>query len=124
MQKRVLADAATHLGETKRLTRIEDFERVMQTVLYCRERWDGQGGFPGILGGDAIPVESRVLAVAEQLGSLTAAGTRGLSPEQAIAAIVPRAGTEFDPRVVAAARWAVEEDVLVSTRSTENRAPS
>ena len=77
------ADAATHLGETKRLTRIDDFERVMQTVLYCRERWDGQGGFPGILGGDAIPVESRVLAVAEQLGSLTAAGTRGLSPEQA-----------------------------------------
>ena len=63
-----------------------------------------------------------MLAVAEQLGSLTAAGTRGLSPEQAIAALVPRAGTEFDPHVVAAARWAVEEDVLVSTRSAANRA--
>ena len=33
-------------ASTKRLTRIEDFERVMQTVLYCRERWDGRGGFP------------------------------------------------------------------------------
>ena len=73
-QKRVLLDAVTHLGDAKRLTRIEDFDRVMQTVLYCRERWDGAGGFPGVLSGEAIPVESRVLAVAERLGSMTAAG--------------------------------------------------
>jgi hypothetical protein len=115
-QKRVLLDAATHLGDKKQLTRIEDFERVMQTVLYCRERWDGKGGFPGVLSGTAIPIESRILAVAEHLGWMTAAGTRALSPERAIAALVPRAGTEFDPRVVAAARWAIEEDLLVSPR--------
>jgi hypothetical protein len=116
-ERHVLVDAATHLGDAKRLTRIEDFDRVMQTVLYCRERWDGKGGFPGVLSGDAIPVESRVLAVAEQLGSMTAAGTRGLSPGQAIAALVARAGTEFDPKVVSAARWAIEENVLVSPRT-------
>ena len=116
VQKRVLLDAVTHLGDAKRLTRIEDFDRVMQTVLYCRERWDGDGGFPGVLSGDAIPVESRVLAVAEQLGSMTAAGARRISPDQAVALLVPRAGTEFDPRVVAAAMWVVEEDVEVSPR--------
>jgi hypothetical protein len=121
-QKRVLSDAATHLGDAKRLTRIEDFGRVMKTVLYCRERWDGQGGFPGMLSGEAIPIESRVLAVAEQLGSLTAAGTHGLFPEQAVASLVPRAGTEFDPIVVAAARWAVEEDIVVSTRPRKEAA--
>jgi HD domain len=123
-EKRVLLDAATHLGDAKRLTRIEDFERVMQTVLYCRERWDGKGGFPGVLSGDAIPVESRVLAVAEQLGSMTASGTRGLSPEQAIAALVARAGTEFDPKVVSAARWAIEQNVLVSPRTVAEPAPA
>jgi hypothetical protein len=122
-QKRVLLDAATHLGDAKRLTRIEDFERVMQTVLYSRERWDGKGGFPGVLSGDAIPVESRVLAVAEQLGSMTAFGTRGLSPGQAIAALVARAGTEFDPRVVSAARWAIEENMFVSPRPVVEPAP-
>ena len=79
-QKRILLDAATHLGDAKRLTRIEDFERVMQTVLYCRERWDGEGGFPGVLSGDAIPLESRVLAVAERLAAMTAVGNAGLSP--------------------------------------------
>jgi hypothetical protein len=124
-QKRVLLDAATHLGDAKpRLTRIEDFERVMQTVLYCRERWDGKGGFPGVLSGDAIPVESRVLAVAEQLGSMTASGTRGPSHGQAIAALVAGAGTEFDPKVVSAARRAIEENVFVSPRTTVEPAPA
>ena len=123
-QKRVLADAATHLGDTKRLTRIEDFDRVMRTVLYCRERWDGDGGFPGVLSGEAIPLESRVLAVAEQLGTMTAAGTRALPPEQAIAALVVRAGTEFDPRVVSAARWAIEKGVLVPRPPRTKRAPA
>jgi hypothetical protein len=123
-EKRVLLDAATHLGDAKRLTRIEDFDRVMQTVLYCRERWDGKGGFPGVLSGDAIPIGSRVLAVAEQLGSMTAAGTRGLSPQQAIAALVAGAGTEFDPKVVSAARWAIEENVLVSPRTAAQPEPA
>jgi hypothetical protein len=121
-QKRVLLDAATHLGDAKRLTRIEDFERVMQTVLYRRERWAGKGGFPGVLSGDAIPVESRVLAVAEQLGSMTASGT-GLSPGQAIAALVARAGTEFDPKVVSAARSAIEENMFVSPRTAAEPPP-
>ena len=116
-QRRILADAATHLGGAKRLSRIDDFQRVMQTVLYCHEHWDGEGGFPGVLQGDAIPIESRVLAVAEQLGSLTASGTRGLSPDQAISVLVPRAGTELDPRVVAAARRVVEQDILISPRT-------
>jgi hypothetical protein len=123
-QKRILLDAATHLGDHKRLTRIEDFERVMQTVLYCREHWDGSGGFPGVLSGDAIPVESRVLAVAEHLAAVTASGTTGLSPGQAIAALVPRAGVEYDPRVLAAARWAIEEDVMVSPRRRPQPTPA
>jgi HD domain len=115
-QRRVLLDASTHPGGAARLTKIGDFQRVMQTVLYCHEHWDGQGGFPGILRGEAIPIESRVLAVAEQLGSLTAIGTRGLSPEQAVFTLVPHAGGVFDPRVVSAARRVIEEDILVSRR--------
>jgi hypothetical protein len=124
MQKRVVLDAVTHLGDAKRLTRIEDFDRVMQTVLYCRERWDGDGGFPGVLSGEAIPVESRVLAVAERLGSMTASGMHSLTPRQAIAALVGQACMEFDPRVVSAARWAIEEDSFVSPRPAAKPAPA
>ena len=105
-QKRVLLDAATHVGSDKRLTRIEDFDHVMQTVLYRHEQWDGAG----------IPIESRVLAVAEQLAAVTAKGTRCMSPHHAVAMLSTRAGGEFDPRVVAAARRVVEEELLLSSR--------
>ena len=121
-QKRILLDAATHVGTDKRLTRIEDFDRVMQTVLYRHEHWDGEGGFPGIISGEAIPIESRVLAVAEQLAALTAKETRGLSPQHAVAMLVTRAGNEFDPRVVAAARRVVDQELLVSSRPARSRA--
>ena len=116
-RRRVVLDAATHLGGTKQLTRIDDFQTVMQAVLYCHERWDGQGGFPGVLDGDAIPLESRLIAVAERLASLTAKGGPGLSADHAVSLLVARAGAEFDPRVVAAARRVVDEDIVISPRT-------
>ena len=116
-QRRIVLDAATHLGGTKQLTRIDDFQTVMQTVLYCHERWDGKGGFPGVLSGEGIPLESRVIAVAERLASLTAMGTPGLSPDHAVSLLATRAGAEFDPRVVAAARRVIDEDIMISPRS-------
>jgi hypothetical protein len=109
--KRILLDAATHVGGDKRLTRIEDFDRVMQTLLYRHEQWDREG----------IPIESRVLAVAEELAAVTAKGTRGLSPHRAVAMLATRAWAEFDPHVVAAAQRVVEEELLVSSRSTRGR---
>ena len=111
-RKRVLADAASHLEGEASLTRLEDFPDIMQAVLYCRERWDGDGGSPGLLWGEAIPLESRVLAVANAWSALTAEGTRALSPEQALHELRRRAGSEFDPEVVAGAVRAVKDRTL------------
>jgi hypothetical protein len=111
-RKRVLADAASHLEGEASLTRLEDFPDIMQAVLYCRERWDGDGGSPGLLWGEAIPLESRVLAVANAWSALTAEGTRTLSPEQALHELRRRAGSEFDPEVVAGAVRAVKDRTL------------
>jgi hypothetical protein len=103
-RKRVLADAASHLGGAATLTRLEDFTAVMETVLHHRARWDGEdGGAPGMAAGADIPLESRVLAVANAWSELTAEGTRGLSPEEALHDLKARAGGEFDPEIVAAA---------------------
>jgi hypothetical protein len=111
--RRRLSDAAHHLDGPAQLQRVEDFEGVMQAVLYARERFDGSdGGFPGILSGKGIPLESRVLAVAHAWALLTAADTQELAPEQAVGSLRAGAGTEFDPEVVAAAVKAVEDDVL------------
>ncbi|MEX0993875.1 MAG: HD domain-containing phosphohydrolase [Solirubrobacterales bacterium] len=113
-QRRVLASAARQLdGGKPTLQRVNDFQPVMQAVLYARERWDGEeGGFPGVLSGEQIPIESRVLAVAHEWSSLTAQGTRELEPEVALAELRSRAGADFDPHVVAAAAQAVEQGLV------------
>lgn len=115
-RKRVIRDAATHLSGSASLSRLDDFPDVMRAVLYCRERWDEDGGFPGVVAGEKIPLESRVLAVAEAWSAQTAKGTRELTPAQALTELRADAGGEFDPRVASAAVKVVEEDMLPSPR--------
>ncbi|MEX0993873.1 MAG: HD domain-containing phosphohydrolase [Solirubrobacterales bacterium] len=115
---RVLGDAATHLGGRAAVSNVDDFQDVMHIVLYCREDWDGEDGFPGVLSGKDIPIESRVLRVAEAWASLTARGTAVLAPEHALGELMAQAGKEFDPEVVAAARQIVQDDLLPVPSST------
>ncbi|HTZ85220.1 MAG TPA: HD domain-containing phosphohydrolase [Solirubrobacteraceae bacterium] len=67
------------------------------------ERWDG-GGYPKGLAGEAIPLVGRIVAVADVFDALI--HDRPYKPawpiERAIAEIGRVAGTQFDPRVVAA----------------------
>jgi hypothetical protein len=111
-QRRVLRDASTHLGGHARLGRLDDFVPVMQAVLYAREHWEGGGGFPGVLTGTDIPIESRVLAVAHAWSGLTAKGSPGLSPEAALVHLRALAGNELDPEIVSAAMRAVDEEIV------------
>lgn len=65
-----------------------------------RLRWDGTGE-PGAPKGRAIPLASRVVAVAERFDELTH-GPAALAVGDALAAIQKEAGGRFDPAVVAA----------------------
>jgi len=72
-------------------------------VLAHHERPDGDG-FPfGIANGD-IPLESRILAVADAYEAMTSdrAYRRAMRPEDAIEELRRCSGTQFDPRVVEA----------------------
>ena len=110
-QRRVLCDGATHLGDHATLTRLEDFHTVMRTVLFSHERWDGDGRL-GLVAGERIPIESRVLAVARAWAALTAGGTARLTPAEALVNLRARAGEDLDPTVVAAAVKIVAEEVI------------
>ena len=70
-------------------------------IRHHHERWDGSG-YPGHLGGDDIPLESRVIAVADAYIALTSARPyrRAVTPALACEEISRCAGTQFDPRVV------------------------
>ena len=67
------------------------------------ERWDGTG-YPAGLAGEAIPLVGRVVAVADVFDALThdRPYKSAWPVEQAIAEIQSAAGSQFDPRVVAA----------------------
>ncbi len=76
--------------------------RLAETIaLTHHERWDG-AGYPQGLAGDAIPLESRLLAVADTFDALThdRIHRKAASPERAVEEITANSGTQFDPRVV------------------------
>jgi HD-GYP domain-containing protein (c-di-GMP phosphodiesterase class II) len=72
-------------------------------VLAHHERLDGRG-YPGGLVADEIPLESRVLAVADAYEAMIADRPyrRGMPAEEARAELERCAGTQFDPTVVEA----------------------
>jgi HD-GYP domain-containing protein (c-di-GMP phosphodiesterase class II) len=76
-------------------------DAVREWVLRHHERPDG-GGYPGGLAGEAIPLEARILSVADAYEAMTADRPyrRALRAEEARAEIVRARGTQFDARVV------------------------
>jgi len=78
---------------------------VVPLVRHHAEHWDGSG-YPDGLKGEEIPVGARILAVANTYSALLHPRPfrQPLSPKEAIAEIEARAGTQFDPAVVAAFR--------------------
>ena len=71
-------------------------DRVAETVRYHRENYDGTGYLEG-LQGEAIPLLSRILAVADFTDRHR---RRGETDAQIAAALRERAGHEFDPQCV------------------------
>jgi HD-GYP domain-containing protein (c-di-GMP phosphodiesterase class II) len=69
-------------------------------VLFHHERWDGSG-YPSGLRGRSIPMEARVLGVADAFDAMTSARPyrQALSTDRALAEIANCAGTQFDPTV-------------------------
>jgi two-component system cell cycle response regulator len=83
---------------------------VADIVRSSHERWDG-GGYPDRLAGDAIPLGARIVAVCDSYDAMTTdrAYRAAMPAEDALAELARCAGTQFDPRVVAAFRAVVSE---------------
>lgn len=64
------------------------------------ERWDG-GGYPAGLAGEQIPIEARIVSVADVYDALTSRRVYKppLTHDEALKIIVSGRGTQFDPRV-------------------------
>jgi HD-GYP domain-containing protein (c-di-GMP phosphodiesterase class II) len=77
-------------------------EPVSTWVLHHHERWDGRG-YPHGLGGEDIPLGSRILFVADAYDAMTSDRVyqSHLGHEDAVAELERCAGSQFDPQVVA-----------------------
>jgi HD-GYP domain-containing protein (c-di-GMP phosphodiesterase class II) len=82
------------------LARVEDLRFAIPYVLFHHERWDG-GGYPTRRAGHAIPLEARILAVADAFDAMTSQRSYcdALDTRAALAEIEACAGTQFDPIV-------------------------
>jgi diguanylate cyclase (GGDEF)-like protein/putative nucleotidyltransferase with HDIG domain len=73
----------------------------LPAIQYHHERWDGSG-YPEGLKSENIPLEARILAIADVFASMTSprAYRDALSEEEALEQLRRAAGAQFDPRLV------------------------
>lgn len=82
---------------------VNELKEVTRCVRYHHEAWDGTG-YPGKLGAKEIPLESRVIAVADTYDAMTSdrAYRKGLGHARAIQEIRDYSGRQFDPEMARA----------------------
>ena len=85
-------------------------------VLFHHERWDG-AGYPSGLRGGSIPVEARLLAVADAFDAMTSPRPyrAAISIEDALREVRRCAGTQFDPQLADAFLQVWDERAAVAS---------
>lgn len=113
--ERARVEAHAELGASI-VEQIEFLSAVTPIVLHHHERWDGLG-YPHRLAGEAIPLLARILSVADSYDAMTTTRphhTR-LSIAEARSQLEAGAGTQFDPRVVAALLEALDRMAIAGS---------
>ena len=83
------------------LKHVDSLHDCLAGVKYHHERYDGSG-YPEGLKGDNIPLDARILAVADAYDAMTSSRPyrNKLTPEMALEELKSCAGTQFDPKIV------------------------
>ena len=77
---------------------IRRFHDALPYILFHHERWDGEG-YPAGLSGRRIPIEARILAIADAFDAMISPRPyrRALTHDHALREVQEGAGSQFDP---------------------------
>lgn len=92
--------------------------KMARTVALCHhEKWDGSG-YPHGLRGDAIPIEARIVALADVFDALTSARPykAAWSIDDALAHIREQQGKHFDPSLVPLLEQEIDSILQIKAR--------
>ena len=80
-----------------------DLAGIAELILKHHERWDGDG-YPLGLVGDEIPIECRILAIADSFDAMTndRPYRKAMPEKEALSELEKWSGTQFDPQLVKA----------------------
>lgn len=98
------AEVQKHVAVGEEMVRgLPLFQSGAPWILHHHERYDGQG-YPNKLGGESIPIGSRILAVVDAYDAMVndRPYRKGMSPDRAFEQLRQGAACQFDPEVVAA----------------------
>jgi HD-GYP domain-containing protein (c-di-GMP phosphodiesterase class II) len=113
---------------------VEEFKEILPYVYHHHERYDKKG-YPDGLGGEEIPLASRILAVADSFDAMTSDRPyrNAMSLEKAVDEIKRSKGTQFDPQITelflgiidSKSSWlkAVMRSGLTASRPKQEEAP-
>jgi len=95
---------------------VRSLVRALPYVLFHHERWDGRG-YPTRRAGVEIPLEGRILAVADAFDAMTSPRPyrSTLSVELALEEVARCSGSQFDPGVAEAFLLAWSEGEIAAT---------
>ena len=107
-EERQVMQTHPELGE-RIIAPIHRLQEVRPIVRSCHERWDGRG-YPDGVGGEAIPLESRIIFVCDAYHAMTTDRPyrKRLSHPEAVRRLEEGAGSQFDPLVVEVATRVLE----------------
>jgi HD-GYP domain-containing protein (c-di-GMP phosphodiesterase class II) len=88
---------------------------IIPYVLYHQEKFDGSG-YPEGLQGEAIPIEGRLISVADALDAITSERphSKRIGIDVAIAEIHRCSGSHFDPKVVEALEMVMRDNAIAA----------